>query len=85
MQKFVDLLDTNAGVNTQITEALEIVTYIVTPVALYSALALIVGGVSIVIAWFIQFLTIIFCHFNYSSPIHIYLFIYRLFIIIRIF
>ena len=50
MQKFVDLLDTKAGVNTQITEALEIVTYIVTPVALYSALALIVGGVSIVIA-----------------------------------
>ncbi len=50
MQKFVDLLDTNAGVNTQITEALEIGTYIATPVALYSALALIVGGVSIVIA-----------------------------------
>ena len=60
MQKFVDLLDTKAGVNTQITEALEIVTYIATPVALYSALALIVGGVSIVIAWLITYFRIYF-------------------------
>ena len=84
MQKFVDLLDINAGVNTQITEALEIVTYIATPVALYSALALIVGGVSIVIAWLITYLRIYFVNLLFFTYSYFFIYIYRLFIIIRI-
>jgi hypothetical protein len=49
MQKFKGLLDTSTTVPQQVTEGLELLTYLITPVAFYSVLGLIVGVVSIII------------------------------------
>ena len=51
MQKFKALFDVSLTVPQQVTEGMEIVTYLVTPVAFYSALGLIVGAVSMIISW----------------------------------
>ncbi len=50
MQKLIAMTDSTLTLVQQITEGLEIVTYLLTPVAFYSVLGLIVGGVSLVIA-----------------------------------
>ena len=51
MQKFKALLDSSTTVAQQVTEGMELVTYLVTPVAFYSVLGLIVGAVTTIISW----------------------------------
>ena len=50
MQKFKALLDVSTTVPQQVTEGMELVTYLVTPVAFYSVLGLIVGAVTMIIS-----------------------------------
>ena len=49
MQKFKAMLDTSLTYTQQVTEGMELVTYLLTPVAYYSVMGLIVGGVTIII------------------------------------
>ena len=51
MQKFKALFDASITVPQKVTEGMELVTYLVTPVAFYSALGFIVGAVSMIISW----------------------------------
>ena len=48
-QKFKAMLDTSLTYTQQVTEGMELVTYLLTPVAYYSVMGLIVGGVTIII------------------------------------
>ena len=50
MQKFKGMLDSSTTVTQQVMEGMELVTYLLTPVAFYSVLGLIVGGVSAIIS-----------------------------------
>ena len=53
VQKIKGIFDSSITSTEMVTNGLELVTYLLTPVAFYSVLGLIVGGVSTIIAWFI--------------------------------
>ena len=50
MQKIKGIFDSSLSATEQVTNGLELVTFLLTPVALYSVLGLIVGGVSTIIS-----------------------------------
>ena len=50
MQKIKGIFDSSLSTTEQVTNGLELVTFLLTPVALYSVLGLIVGGVSTIIS-----------------------------------
>ena len=50
MQKFKAFLDSSTTVPQQVSEGMELVTYLLTPVAFYSVLGLIVGAVTMIIS-----------------------------------
>ena len=76
MQKIKGMFDSTSTVAQQITDGMELATYLLTPVAIYSVLGLIVAGVSIIISWFIPKITLKIKRFIYVFTSILYLFIF---------